>query len=78
MADNYKVQCMERNQMASSKMLPSIASFGAHLLAIGGENDSWNPTSDVYRYDFYTNSWHVISQTKNKRAACLAVTPLED
>ena len=56
----------------------TLASFGGHLLAIGGRDDSWNPTTDVYRYDSHTHSWHVISQMKNKRSRCLAVTLPED
>ena len=58
--------------------LSTLASFGGHLLAIGGEHDSGNHTTDVYRYDSHTDSWHVISQMKNKRAWCLAVTLPED
>ena len=56
----------------------ALASFSGHLLAIGGENDTLNPTADVYRYDCHTDSWHVISQMKNKRSQCLAVTLPED
>ena len=56
----------------------NLASFGGHLLAIGGKDDSGNPTTDVYRYDSHTDSWHVISQMKNKRWQCLAVTLPED
>ena len=56
----------------------TLASFGGHLLAIGGRDDSWNRTTDVYRYDSHTDSWHVISQMKNKRSQCLAVTLPED
>ena len=56
----------------------TLASFGGHLLAIGGDDDSGNPTTDVYRYDSHTDSWHVISQMKNKRSLCLAVTLPED
>ena len=56
----------------------TLASFGGHLLAIGGDDDSVNPTTDVYRYDSHTDSWHVISQMKNKRSHCLAVTLPED
>ena len=58
--------------------LSTLASFGGHLLAIGGRDDSENPTTDVYRYDSDTDSWHVISQMKNKRSQCLAVTIPED
>ena len=56
----------------------TLASFDGHLLAIGGEDDPRNPTTDVYRYDSHTDSWHVISQMKNKRSQCLAVTLPED
>ena len=56
----------------------TLASFGGHLLAIGGDDDSWNSITDVYRYDSHTDSWHVISQMKNKRSRCLAVTLPED
>ena len=52
--------------------------LSGHLLAIGGDHDSGNPTTDVYRYDSHTDSWHVISQMKNKRARCLAVTLFVD
>ena len=58
--------------------ISSLASFGGQLLAIGGEDDSENSTTDVYRYDSHTDSWHVISQMKNKRSRCLAVTLPED
>ena len=51
----------------------TLASFDGHLLAIGGD-DSRNPTTDVYRYNPHTDSWHVISQTKNKRSKCFAFT----
>ena len=56
----------------------TLASSGGHLLAIGGKDYSGNPTTDVYRYDSHTDSWHVISQMKNKRSRCLAVTLPED
>ena len=54
----------------------TLASFGGHLLAIGGYNTL--PNTDVYRCDSHTDSWHVISQMKNKRSHCLAVTLPED
>ena len=56
----------------------TLASFNGQLLAIGGKDDSGNPTTNVYRYDSHTNSWNVISQMKNKRSWCLAVTLHED
>ena len=58
--------------------LSTLSSFDGHLLAIGGDDDSRNPTTDVYRYDSHTDSWQVISQMKNKRSWCLAVTLPED
>ena len=51
----------------------TLASFGGQLLALGGKDDSGNPTTDVYRYS-HTKSWHVISQMKKKRSVCLVVT----
>ena len=56
----------------------TLASFNGQLLAIGGVDGSWNHTTNVYRYDSHTNSWNVISQMKNKRSMCLAVTLHED
>ena len=56
----------------------TLATLGGHLLAIGGEDDSGSHTTDVYRYDSQTDSWHVTSQMKNKRSLCLAVTLPED
>ena len=56
----------------------TLASFGGHLLAIGGKDDSGTPISDVYRYDSHKNSWHVTSQMENKRMWCLAVTLPKD
>ena len=58
----------------------TLASFNGQLLAIGGKDidDSRNHTTNVCRYDSHTNSWNVISQMKNKRSYCLAVTLHED
>ena len=52
----------------------TLVSFSGDLLAIGGQDGSYNPTSDVYRYDSHTDSWNVVSQMKNKRSLCFAVT----
>ena len=52
----------------------TLASLNGQLLAIGGEDYSESPTTNVYRYDSHTNSWNVISQMQNKRSLCLAVT----
>ena len=51
----------------------TLVSFGGHLLAIGGNMDIDKPTSNVYRYEFNTDSWTVASQLKKKRSDCLAV-----
>ena len=51
----------------------TLASLGGHLVAIGG-----NLTANVYRYNFYTNEWDIVSEMKYKRASCLAVTLPED
>ena len=68
-----------QNEVSSLPVVGStLASFNGHLLAIGGRDDSWNHTSDVYRYDPHTDSWNVVSQMKNKRSHCLAVTLPED
>ena len=56
----------------------TLASFGGHLLAIGGYGLLTGRTANVYIYESHTNSWHVISQMKNKRAWCSAVTLPED
>ena len=56
----------------------TIVSFGGHVLAIGGSNDSGKPTSDIYTYDSHNDSWSVTSQMKNRRSNCFAVTLLEE
>ena len=56
----------------------TLASFGGHLLAFGGEDNSGNRTTDVYRYESHTDSWQVINQMKNKRSKCFVVTLPED
>ena len=55
----------------------TLVSFDGHILAIGGDMGGGKPTSNVYRYDFNTESWAVISQLQKKRIDCLAVA-LED
>ena len=52
----------------------TLASFGGHLLAIGGTDDSDTSTNNVYKYDSFTDSWHVISHMKNRRAHSLGFT----
>ena len=50
----------------------TLATLGDHLLAIGGKDDTYSYIANVHRYDPHTNSWHIISQMKNKRSHCLA------
>ena len=54
--------------------LSTLVSFGDDLLALGGRNYSNWAIADVYRYQFHTNLWNVVSQMKNVRWYCLAVT----
>ena len=51
----------------------TLVSFGGHLLAIGGGTGMDKPTSDIYRYDFNTDSWTIANPLKKKRYGCLAV-----
>ena len=48
----------------------TLITFGGHLLAIGGEDDS--DTADIHCYDTHTDSWQVVSKMKNKRRLSLA------
>jgi len=46
------------------------------LLAVGGCDSEWNPTSAVHQYDAATNSWKVISHMHTRRYQCFtAVLP---
>ena len=59
-------------------MWSTIVSFGGHLLAVDGSDDSGNPTSHVYRYNSTTDSWTAATRMKKKRYRCLAVTLPDD
>ena len=48
----------------------SLVTFHGHLLAVGGCDSDYNPTSAVYQYDTTTNSWQVISHMNSKRFQC--------
>ena len=50
----------------------TVITLGAHLLAIGGRDDSRRPTAAIHCYDNHTNSWHVMSEMKKPRLRCLA------
>ena len=56
----------------------TLTTLGGHLVAIGGADDSNNPTADVCRYDPQTDSWHVIMKMKNKRSHSLVAVLPED
>ena len=56
----------------------TLVSFGGHLLAVGGRDDSDNSTSHVYRYNSTTDSWTLVTRMKKKRYRCLAVTLPDD
>ena len=52
----------------------TLVSFRGDLLAIGGMDDSDNPTSDVYKYDSPTNSWKLFCHMNNALTLRLAFT----
>ena len=56
----------------------TLVSFSGHLLAVGGRDDSGNPTSEVYRYNSTTDSWTAATRMKKKKSCCLAVTLPDD
>ena len=56
----------------------TLVSFGGHLLAVGGRDNSQKPTSEVYRYNSTTDSWTLATRMKKKRYRCLAVTLPDD
>ena len=56
----------------------TLTTLGGHLLAIGGWNDSDDPTADVHCYNHQTDSWHVISKMKKKRSQPLSAVLPED
>ena len=48
----------------------SLVTLHGQLLAVGGCDSAYNPTSAVYQYDTATNSWKVISHMSTKRFQC--------
>ena len=52
----------------------TLVSFGGHLLAVGGRDDLYKPTSHIYSYNSTTDSWTLATRMKNERSLCLAVT----
>ena len=56
----------------------TLALFSGRILAVGGRDDSGNPTDNVYSYDTESDSWKVVSQMKNKVSLSLAVSLPQD
>ena len=56
----------------------TLVTFCGCILAIGGRNDSHQPTPDVYKYNPSTDSWTVTSKTLNSKSWCFAVCLPED
>ena len=56
----------------------TLTTLGGHLVAIGGKDDSDNPTTDIRRYNPQTDSWHVIMKMKTKRSLPLVAVLPED
>ena len=67
-----------RNINSLPVTLSTLVSFGGHLLAVGGRDDSDNPTSEIYRYDSHTDSWTQANMMNNKRSHCFAATLSDD
>ena len=54
----------------------SLATLRGRVLAIGGQNDDWNPTGAIHCYDVATNSWSVMGEMPTPRYQVLtAVLP---
>ena len=58
--------------------LSTLTTLGGHLLAIGGEDDSYKSTAAVRCYDARIDSWRVVSQMKSVRSRCLVAALPED
>ena len=56
----------------------TLATIGGHVLAIGGDDDTGDNTTDVFRYNSHTDSWNVISNMNTSRSLSFAVTLPED
>ena len=51
----------------------ALVTLQGRLLAVGGCDSHFNPTSAVHQYNSATNSWNVVSRMNNKRYHCFAV-----
>ena len=52
----------------------TVVTLRGQLLAIGGRDDSGRATAAVDCYDNHTDSWHAVSEMKNRRYQCLAAS----
>ena len=52
----------------------TLTLFSGDLLAIGGYDDSFTTTSNVFKYDLNTDTWNITSQMSENRYYCLAAT----
>ena len=50
----------------------ALVTLQGRLLAVGGLDSDFNPTSAVHQYNSATNSWNIISRMNNKRSQCFA------
>ena len=50
----------------------TLVTFGAHLLALGGQESPGQSSANVYQYNAHTDSWSVVSRMTHKRSQCLA------
>ena len=50
----------------------ALVTLQGRLLAVGGCDSDFNPTSAVHQYNSATNSWNVVSRMNNKRRSCFA------
>ena len=50
----------------------ALVTLQGRLLAVGGCDSDWKPTSTVFQYDSATNSWNFVSRMNNSRRQCFA------
>ena len=50
----------------------ALVTLQGQLLAVGGCDSDFNPTSAVHQYDSATNSWNVVSRMNYKKYQCFA------
>ena len=56
----------------------TLTTLDGDLLAVGGRDNTDKLTTDVYKYDPFTDSWRAIRRMKNGRARCFAVVLPKD